>query len=139
MAISPAAHQQASRKLRTRRPARVLTTQGLLQLVVAGVAAFTGVAIAATPSPEIKDKCGSEMRSLCLRPWRLTPDSITACISENQSRLSPVCQGFWRSASACQLEMRQVCGGLSPLTIKQCLTGSGDKFSESCRQFLDLQ
>jgi hypothetical protein len=51
-------------------------------------------AVAATPSPAVKEQCGAKTRSLCLRPWRLTPDSIAACVAENRTDLSPVCQGF---------------------------------------------
>jgi hypothetical protein len=111
----------------------------LALLVLASLEVSTAFAVAAPPSPELKEKCGAEMRTLCLRPWRMTPDSISDCVSEDRSQLSPICQGFWTFAYACQLEMKSVCGGLSPFTIKQCLANSGDQFSAKCREFLDLK
>jgi hypothetical protein len=108
-------------------------------LVLASLKVSAAFAVAAPPSPDMKEKCSAEMRALCLRPWRMTPDSISACVSEHRSQLSPVCQGFWTFAYACQLEMKSVCGGLSPFTIKQCLANSGNQFSATCRGFLDLK
>jgi hypothetical protein len=109
-------------------------------LVLAAIVLMSSqVAIGATPSPGVKETCGAEIRSLCLRPWRLTPDSILSCVEENRSKLSPVCQAFWETAHRCQLEMKSVCGGLSPLTIKSCLANSGSKFSETCRKTLKLK
>lgn len=104
--------------------------------VAASLSMSFQVAIAAAPSPAVKETCGAEIRSFCLRPWRLTPDSISRCVEENLSKLTPICQAFWRTAQMCQLEMKSVCGGLSPLTIKHCLANSRDKFSETCRETL---
>lgn len=92
----------------------------------------------AVPSPAVKEQCGAEIRSLCLRPWRLTPDSIANCVAENRSGLSPVCQSFWDTAHTCQIEMRAICGGFFPLTIRSCLSGSRAQFSELCQEVLDL-
>jgi hypothetical protein len=94
---------------------------------------------AAAPSPAVKKQCGAEIRSLCLQPWRLTPSSISKCVEDNRSKLSPVCQAFWETARMCQIEMKKVCGGLFPLTIKRCLANSGDQFSETCRETLDIK
>lgn len=95
--------------------------------------------LAAAPSPAVKEACGAEIRSLCLRPWRLTPDAISRCIEENRSKLSPACQAFWETARICQLEMRNVCGGLNPFTIKSCLKNSGHKFSQTCQETLNIK
>jgi hypothetical protein len=112
----------------------------LRTLVVVAVAFMSSqVAIAAAPSPAVKEACGAEIRSFCLRPWRLTVDSISRCVEENRSKLSPACQAFWETAHKCQLEMKDVCGGLFPLTIKRCLANSGDKFSRTCRETLGIK
>ncbi len=92
---------------------------------------------AAVPSPEVKKTCGAEIRAMCLRPWRLTPDAISACVEENHSKLSPTCQAFWQTAHMCQLEMKNVCGGLNPFTIKSCLKNSRSQFSQTCQRTLD--
>ncbi|MGK6316732.1 hypothetical protein [Neorhizobium sp. DT-125] len=94
--------------------------------------------VAAPPSPQVKEICGAKMRSLCLRPWRLTPDAISNCMEENKSKLSPECQAFWVTAHICQQEMKQICGGLNPLTIKSCLKNSRDKFSQMCQETLKV-
>ncbi len=108
----------------------------LLLLMTDGVASEGVVAVA--PSPAVKEQCGAEFRSVCLRPWRLTPTSIANCIAEHREDLSPVCQSFWDTAHACQLEMQTICGGLFPLTIKSCLSTSQARFSPLCQQVLDL-
>jgi hypothetical protein len=110
-----------------------------LTLLMIGILALSQVAIAAPLSPAVKEACGAELRSLCLRPWRLTPDSISSCVEENRSKLSPACQAFWETARLCQLEMKTICGGLFPLTIKRCLAHSGDKFSKACRETLNIK
>lgn len=94
-------------------------------------------AIAAAPSAAVKETCGAEIRSICLRPWRLTPDAISACVEENAPKLSPVCQAFWVTASMCQSEMREVCGGLNPFTIKSCLKNQRHEFSQLCQDTLN--
>jgi hypothetical protein len=111
----------------------------LTLLMMIGIFVSSQGAIAAPPSPAIKEACGAEIRSFCLRPWRLTPDSISRCVEENRSKLSPACQAFWETARMCQLEMKNVCGGLLPLTIKSCLANSGDKFSKTCRETLNVK
>ena len=113
--------------------------QLLAAAVATGILVSSQVAFAAAPSPAIKEQCGAEIRSFCLRPWRLTPDSISNCVEDKRSKLSPVCQAFWETARLCQLEMRNVCGGLFPLTIKRCLANSRDQFSETCRETLDIK
>lgn len=109
----------------------------LMLLMTDGVAS-EGV-VTAAPSPAVKEQCGAEIRSLCLRPWRLTPNSIATCVAENRADLSPVCQGFWDTAHACQLEMQTICGGLFPLTIRSCLSTSQAQFSQLCQNVLDLR
>ncbi|WP_162901518.1 hypothetical protein [Breoghania sp. L-A4] len=96
-------------------------------------------AIAAAPSAAVKEACGAEIRSVCLRPWRLTPDAISACVEENASKLSPVCQAFWVTARMCQSEMREVCGGLNPFTIKSCLKNKKHEFSQVCQDTLNKE
>ena len=96
-------------------------------------------AMAAAPSAAVKETCGAEIRSVCLRPWRLTPDAISACVEENSSKLSPVCQAFWVTASMCQSEMRDVCGGLNPFTIKSCLKNRKQAFSQVCQETLSAE
>lgn len=96
-------------------------------------------ALAAAPSDAVKQVCGAEIRSLCLRPWSFTPDAIASCVEENRAQLSLECQGFWETAHMCQLEMAQVCGGLNPLTIKGCLANSKQEFSPTCQETLDLR
>lgn len=113
--------------------------QSLAAFVLIGLVAVSPQVAMAAPSPAAKDSCGKEIRSICLRPWRLTPDAISECVEENRSRLSPACQDFWTVAHMCQLEMKQVCGGLNPLTIKSCLRNSRDKFSPTCRETLDIR
>jgi hypothetical protein len=111
----------------------------LISVMAASIVMSFQAAIAAAPSPAVKEACGAEIRSFCLRPWRLTSDSISRCVEENRSKLSPKCQAFWKTAHMCQLEMKNVCGGLFPLTIKHCLANSGDKFSETCRETLAIK
>ncbi len=96
-------------------------------------------AMAAAPSAAVKETCGAEIRSICLRPWRLTPDAISACVEENAPKLSPVCQAFWVTASMCQSEMREVCGGLNPFTIKSCLKNQRHEFSQLCQDTLNIE
>ena len=107
----------------------------LVSLMIGGVVCQ---AASAAPSPAVKEQCGAEIRSLCLRPWRITPGSIADCVAENRSDLTPVCQTFWDDAHRCQLEMQSVCGGLFPLTIKSCLSNSRAQFSPFCQDVLDL-
>ncbi len=95
-------------------------------------------AMANSPSPAVKEACGAEIRSLCVRPWRLSPDSISQCARQNREKLSPACQIFWDTAQMCQAEMKNICGGLNPLTIKSCLRESVHKFSKTCQDTLDL-
>ena len=117
-------------------PKMILARRSLL---IAAIICVSGpIAVAAAPSPAVKKACGAEMRSLCLRPWRFTPDAISICVEENRSKLSFACQEFWDAARKCQVEMKNVCGGLNPFTIKSCLANSADKFSESCRQTLGI-
>lgn len=111
----------------------------LTLLMAIGILASSRVVNAASLSPTVKEACGAELRSLCLRPWRLTPDAISQCVEDNRSKLSPACQAFWKTAHMCQLEMKNVCGGLFPLTIKRCLAESGAKFSETCRETLNVK
>jgi len=94
--------------------------------------------LAAAPSEAVKQVCGAQIRSLCLRPWRFTPDAIASCVAQNRMQLSLECQGFWETAHMCQLEMAQVCGGLNPLTIKGCLANSRQAFSPVCQETLGL-
>ena len=112
-----------------------VVTKGLGPAFVSALSLFISlqVAMAAAPSAAVKETCGAEIRSVCLRPWRLTPDAISACVEENASQLSPVCQAFWVTASMCQSEMREVCGGLNPFTIKSCLKDRKSDFSEVCQ------
>lgn len=107
----------------------------LVSLMIGGVVCQ---AASAAPLPAVKEQCGAEIRSLCLRPWRMTPGSIADCVAENRSDLSPICQTFWDDAHRCQLEMQSVCGGLFPLTIKSCLSSSRAQFSPFCQDVLDL-
>lgn len=85
-------------------------------------------------SQAVKNQCGAEIRSLCIRPWRVLPDAINACMEKRQAELSPICQNFWSVALMCQAEMRRVCGGLNPLTIKGCVRVSRDQFSQVCQE-----
>jgi hypothetical protein len=85
-------------------------------------------------SQAVKEQCGAEIRSLCIRPWRLLPDAINACMETHRAELSPICQDFWSVALMCQAEMRRVCGGLNPLTIKSCVRESRDQFSQTCQE-----
>lgn len=124
--------QPASLVLQLFRPVRFALV--LLLLMMDGVASEGMVA----PSAAVKEQCGAEIRSLCLRPWRLTPSSIASCVAEHRENLSPACQSFWDTAHACQLEMQTICGGLFPLTIKRCLSTSQAQFSQLCQQVLDL-
>lgn len=107
-------------------------------LVIMSVPILWQVAIAAPPSPEIKQKCGEEIRSFCLRPWQLTPDAIFKCVEENRAKLSPDCQGFWEVASICQKEMREICGWKFPLFIRSCFAEAQAKFSTTCQETLGI-
>jgi hypothetical protein len=111
--------------------------QGLV--VILGLTVVFETTLAAPLSPAVKEQCGAEIRSKCLRPWRLTPDAISTCVEENKSSLSPVCQAFWVTAHMCQVEMRQVCNGLNPLTIKSCFRNSAQEFSSTCRETLGIR
>lgn len=128
--------------LRPRGPrATTIAASRRLAYPILALAALLADAVAselAVPPPAVKAQCGAEIRSLCLRPWRLTPDSIADCVAENRSDLSPVCQSFWDTAHACQLEMKAICGGLFPLTIRSCLSDSRAQFSALCQDVLDL-
>lgn len=88
-------------------------------------------AIAQSPAATTGQACGQEIRSLC--PWRFTPDTISSCVEENRADLSVTCQAFWDTANQCQAEMRVVCGGLNPFTIRACIAGRRNQFSQSCR------
>ncbi|BCH62356.1 hypothetical protein RvVAR0630_pl04980 (plasmid) [Agrobacterium vitis] len=104
--------------------------------VILGLTGASQTILAAPLSPAVKEQCGAEIRSKCLRPWRLTPDAISTCVEENKASLSPTCQAFWVTAHMCQVEMKQVCNGLNPLTIKGCLRNSRQKFSLTCQETL---
>lgn len=111
----------------------------LIRFVVSGLVGMgSQVAVANSPSPAVKEACGAEIRSLCVRPWRLSPDSISQCARQNREKLSPACQIFWDTAQICQAEMKNICGGLNPLTIKSCLRESVHNFSKTCQDTLDL-
>lgn len=111
----------------------------LIRFVVSGLVGMCSqVALANSPSPAVKEACGAEIRSLCVRPWRLSPDSINQCARQNREKLSPACQIFWDTAQMCQAEMKNICGGLNPLTIKSCLRDSIQEFSKTCQDTLDL-
>lgn len=107
--------------------------------IVISIPSMWQVAVAASPSPEIKEKCSEEIRSFCLRPWRLTPDAISACVEENREKLSPDCQGFWEVANGCQKEMREICGWKFPLLIRSCFVESREKFSSTCQATLGIE
>lgn len=107
--------------------------------IVISVPILWQVAVAAPPSPEVKEKCSEEIRSICLRPWRLTPDAISECVEDNRAKLSPDCQGFWEVASVCQKEMREICGWKFPLLIRSCFAESREKFSNTCQATLGIQ
>lgn len=110
-----------------------------IRFVLSGVVGMCSqVAMANSPSPAVKEACGAEIRSLCVRPWRLSPDSISQCARQNREKLSPVCQIFWDTAQMCQAEMKNICGGLNPLTIKICLREFVHKFSKTCQDTLDF-
>jgi hypothetical protein len=111
----------------------------LISLSMIIVLASSAGAWAAPLSPAVKDQCGAEIRSKCLRPWRLTPDAITMCVEKNKTTLSPTCQAFWVTAHMCQLEMKTVCNGLNPLTIKSCLRNLRQQFSPLCQETLDIE
>lgn len=111
----------------------------LIRLMVSGFVGMCSQAVMAnSPSPAVKEACGAEIRSLCVRPWRLSPDGISQCARQNREKLSPACQIFWDTAQMCQAEMKKICGGLNPLTIKGCLRDSVQKFSKTCQETLDL-
>lgn len=107
--------------------------------VILGLTVASQSIMASPLSPAVKEQCGVEIRLKCLRPWRLTPDAISTCVEENKSTLSPTCQSFWVIAHMCQVEMKQVCNGLNPLTIKSCFRNSGLKFSPTCRETLGIR
>jgi len=88
-------------------------------------------AIAQSTAATAGQACGQEIRSLC--PWRFTPDAISSCVEENRADLSVACQAFWDTANQCQAEMRVVCGGLNPFTIRACIAERRNQFSQSCR------
>jgi hypothetical protein len=108
-------------------------------LALAAVFVAWPIMVSAHPSPAVKKACGAELRAMCLRPWRLTPESIASCAEENRAQLSPACQAFWDTTRTCQLEIKTVCGGLFPLTIKRCLADSRDRFSQTCREAFDKE
>lgn len=83
--------------------------------------------------------CGREIRSVCpWRPWRPTPNDITTCVEKKRVRLSPNCQRFWDTANMCQAEIRTVCGGLNPFTLRGCLKKRREEFSQVCQASFDL-
>lgn len=138
---SPPGVQQSGRLPMLRHLSTVIAATLRLACLVLALALLVTDAVTselAAPSPAVKKKCGAEIRSLCLRPWRLTPNSIANCVAENRSDLSPACQSFWDTAHSCQIEMKTICGGLFPLTIRSCLTNSRTQFSELCQEVLDL-
>jgi hypothetical protein len=108
-------------------------------LIIISVPILSQVAVATPPSPEIKEKCSQEIRSFCLRPWRLTPDAISQCVEDNRAKLSADCQGFWEVASGCQKEMREICGWKFPLLIRSCFAESRAKFSSTCQATLGIE
>jgi hypothetical protein len=108
-------------------------------MLILGLTVASQTSSAAPLSPAVKEQCGAEIRSKCLRPWRLTPDAISACVEENKSTLSPTCQAFWITAHMCQVEMKQVCNGLNPLTIKSCFRNFGQRFSLTCQETLGIR
>lgn len=118
---------------------RAVTCLWLTALILTVSMASSATTGAAPLSAAVKQQCGAEIRSRCLRPWRLTPDAITACVEKNKTTLSPTCKAFWITAHMCQLEMKRICNGLNPLTIKSCLRGSRQAFSPVCQETLDLQ
>lgn len=93
--------------------------------------------MAAAPSPTVKEACGAEIRSLCLRPWRITPDAISSCVEDNRLKLSSTCQVFWATTHMCLLEMKELCGELNPLTIRRCLRNSTSLLSQTCQEMLN--
>jgi hypothetical protein len=94
---------------------------------------------AEVPSPAVKEKCGAEIRSFCLRPWNLTPSAISECVEERRAELTPECQEFWKVASGCQKEMKSICGWKFPLMVHSCFEDSGKEFSNICRETLDIK
>ncbi|NDW06835.1 hypothetical protein [Jiella pacifica] len=126
-----------ARRQRNLRPGALRSTGRTIALTV-GLLSVGNAGFAAAPTPAVKEECGTEIRSMCLRPWRLTPSAISACVADHQSELSPTCQDFWETAQICQHEMVEVCGGLNPFTIKSCLRNSKAKFSPLCQETLDI-
>src|SRR5688572_3507961 len=107
-------------------------------LVAVGLFISSPAVFAQAPSPAVKEKCGAEIRSFCLRPWRLTPGAITECVEENSSKFSPECSAFWKVASGCQQEMKRICGLKFPLLINNCFKSSGKEFSSLCQETLGI-
>lgn len=94
-------------------------------------------AMAAAPPLDVGEACRAEIRSLCLRPWRLTPDAISRCVEDNRLELSSTCRVFWDATHMCLLELEEVCGGLNPLMIGRCLRNSTGKISQACQEMLN--
>lgn len=117
----------------------VLPRRFVTLILASFVAISSQAAMADAPSPAVKKACGAEIRSLCVRPWRLSPDGISQCARRNRDKLTPECQIFWDTAQMCQSEMKTICGGINPLTIKSCLGKSVQRFSTTCQKTLDLK
>ena len=116
--------------------ARVLLPRSACMLICLA-AVSSQHTVAADPSPALREACGAEIRSLCLRPWRITPDAISNCVEDNRLELSSTCQVFWATTRLCLLEMKEVCGGLNPLTIRRCLRNSASQLSHACQEMLN--
>lgn len=114
---------------------RVLPRSACMLICLAAVSSQN--IVAAAPLPAVREACGAEIRSLCLRPWRLTPDAISSCVEDNRVDLSPTCRAFWGTTHMCLQEMKEVCGGLNPLTIRRCLRKSPSQLSQTCQEMLD--
>ncbi|SCB39800.1 hypothetical protein GA0061103_5573 [Rhizobium multihospitium] len=106
-------------------------------MLICLVTAFPQPALAAVLEPSVKKACEAEILSICVRPWRLTPDAISICVEENRLKLSSMCRVLWATLRKCQLEVKEVCGGLNPLTINHCLKNSIGKFTSTCRETLN--
>jgi hypothetical protein len=98
--------------------------------------AFPQSAMAAAHESSVKKACEAEILSICVRPWRLTPDTISSCVEENRLKLSSTCQAVWATTYLCMQKVKEVCGGLNPLTINGCLKNSVHEFSSTCQRLL---
>jgi hypothetical protein len=106
-------------------------------MLICLIAAFPQPVLAGAPESSVKKTCEAEILSICVRPWRLTPDAISSCVEENRLKLSSTCRVLWATLRECQLEVKEVCGGLNPLTINHCLKNSIGKFTPTCRKTLN--